>query len=132
MNSIWEHSVLYLQLLCKSKSIPRIFKNQQKQKIRQKKFGPQISSMYITWKLVSNDDQNPFQICWIGICIFQKILRLIIECTITVEKPCSLPQAGDIASAQHFLGLKHAPGFLFVFSVLFFVLFYFFNIFVGV
>lgn len=31
----------------------------------------------------------------------------IIECTVKVEKPCSLPQARDLASAQPCLVLKH-------------------------
>lgn len=73
-----------------------------------KKCGPQISSIYTTESLlVLKMIRTHSRLAESESAFFQKILRSIIECTVKVEKPCSLPQTWDLASAQPCLVLKH-------------------------
>ena len=77
---VYGNALHVLELLCKYKSMPKNnFKSQQKQKNKGKKCGPQISSIYTTWKLASSeDDQNPLQTGWISLHFSEDPLNLWI------------------------------------------------------
>ena len=112
---LYGNALHVLELLCKSKSMPKnIFKSQQKQKKSREKSVVHRSAASIPPEslLVVKMTRTRSRLAESESASFRRSSESlnhwsIIECTVKVEKPCSLPQAWDLISAQPCLVLKH-------------------------